>query len=216
MVDIFLRDIPSQNILKFGLDTEINSSFDQKIENVIHKKLLLKDIFIVVKEPEALSEKQQVMIKSVVELNSHVHFIFITYSIHKIIEELRNISVTFKMSQVPYKTLYKYCKKICNQNDIKISEKEFRRLSYYLKNNIRSILNYLQFIQYIDKDSFPCLVWKNLEVIETSFNLLMEKQVLKSLELIQEQLDLHYPATDLLDILTFVIDQTEMDNLLKV
>ena len=106
------------------------------------------------KEPESLSEKQQVMIKSVVELNNHVHFIFITYSVNKIIEELWNISVTFKMSSVPDKSLYKHCKKICLENNIKITEKDFRRLSCYLKNNIRSILNYLQFIQYMDKNSF--------------------------------------------------------------
>lgn len=135
---------------------------------------------IILDEVDNLTQDAQIILKSIINENKNVKFIFICNYEIKINISLKSNCLYLKMDKMNYSSLFDRCLEICIYESIMISNKGLKTIIKYCKLDIRKILNILQSIKIIFNNS---LILKN--TIKNYLKIPTKKKILNLIEYFQ-------------------------------
>lgn len=153
---------------------------DETINSFIKHTTLVNDNFkiIIFDECDNLTVKAQLMIKNYINSMFNIRYCFICNDINKIKGSIVSKCVNLKFTKCNFVDIFDKIKYICQQENILISDKAIRKIIKLQDNDIRAVLNNLQYysLLYYNQIIFEYNI-KNIEpynIEETMLNLNIE------------------------------------------
>ena len=137
---------------------------------------------IILDEVDNLTQDAQIILKSIINENNNVKFIFICNYENKIDISIKSNCLYLKMSKMSTISLINRCNEICINESIYISDKGLKTLIKFCKHDIRKILNVLQCLKITFKNT---LIFKNL--IKQYLNIPIKKEIQKLITSLQDK-----------------------------
>jgi len=162
-----------------GMVIHLNASDERGIDiirNQIHQFVRSKNFFhssgikfVVLDEVDYMTKNAQQALKFLLQISYYnVRFCLICNYISKIDESLKNEFICIRFNQLPQKDIFSFIKKIIENENLQITDDVIHKIQELYKSDIRSMINFLQLNQNIQKWDSSIIdnqLWENIHIL---------------------------------------------------
>lgn len=127
--------------------------------------------FVILDEVDYMTKNAQQALQYIINVNrGKVSFCLICNYISKIDISLRDDFINFRFNQLPKDDIIQFLRKICDAENITITDSKLEEVQEYFKSDIRSMINYLQSNQSINVNNLNIINDNELEKLHSICN----------------------------------------------
>ena len=207
---LYINSLKEQGINYYRTDVK---TFCQTCSNIKHKKKI-----VVLDDIDIINEQSQQVFRNCIDKYSHnVHFISSCSNIQKVIESIQSRLTIIRITPLNRENIIKIMNHIKNVEKIELDDDAQDFIINISNNTMKILINYMEKFKLLNEPITLLLAVKlcsniSFLIFEEYTQLILDKNLNKSLALIYEICDKGYSVMDILDNYFIFIKTTDMLN----